>query len=115
MREISDYFVDLSKKKANIVVDTTIYSLVAIRAAAYPFLSNYHILVTPSDDRHSVVIIFEAKLPERDINTDLKEYCNSLLDHQVRVQLDASNGKIRDLIVAHAFSPIDLQNEINSL
>jgi len=115
MQAISDYFLDQSEKKANIIVDTRIYSLVAINAAAYPFLSDYHILITPKDNRSSVVIIFEAKLLERDIIADLKEFCNSLLDHQVRVQLDASNGKIRDLIVAHAFSPIDLQNEISSL
>jgi len=115
MRAISDYLCDIREGRGNIIVDTTLYSLVAINAAAYPLINKYHILVTPGSTQNSVVVIFEAKDEEADINADLKEYCNSLLDHQVRVQLDVSNGKIRELIVAHAFSPLDLQNAVSSL
>ena len=115
MRKLSDYLCDLSQGRGNIIVDKTLYDPIAINAAAYPFTVNYNVLVTPGDEHNSVVVIFEAKVEGRDINADLKEYCNSLLDHQVRVQLDACNGKIRDLIVAHAFSPLDLHKEVNSL
>jgi len=115
MQKLSDYFCDLSKGRANIILDKTLYDPVAINAAAYPFTGAYHVLVTPGDELNCVVVIFEAKVDGRDINADLKDYCNSLLDHQVRFQLDACNGKIRDLIVAHAFSPLDLHKEVNSL
>ena len=91
-----------------------IYSLEAIHAATYPFTDSYHILITPSAD-NSVTVIFEAKNETRDISEDLKDFANALIDHQVRYQLDKRNGKIRDLIVAHAFSPVDLHKETNSL
>lgn len=96
-------------------MDTTLYSLEAINAAAYPFISKYHVLVTPGSTENSVIVIFEAKVAGGDINADLKEYCNSLLDHQIRVQLDKANGKIRELIVAHAFSPLDLEKAVSSI
>jgi His-Xaa-Ser system protein HxsD len=62
-----------------------------------------------------VTVIFEAKDKARDVSEDLKDFANSLIDHQLRVQLDKTNGKIRDLIVAHAFSPLDLNEGIKSL
>lgn len=115
MQQLSDYLCDLGQGRGNVTVDITIYSIEAINAAAYPFLKNYHILVTPDAILGSVVVLFEAKADGSDIMAVLKEYCNSLLDNQLRVYLESSNGKIRDLIVAHAFSPLDLQKETNSL
>ena len=86
----------------------------AIHATTYPFTANYHVLVTPNDN-NSVTVILEAKDKDRDLIEDLKEFANSLIDYQVRLQLDRANGKIRELIVAHAFSPLDLHKEVNSL
>lgn len=116
MKAISDYIYASEAGRANITVYTSIYSIDAINAATYCFLCNYHIIVNPvADNKNAVVVIFEAKNLERDIQVDLKDFCNTLIDQQVRVQLDLTNGKIRDLIVAHAFSPIDLRQEVSSL
>jgi His-Xaa-Ser system protein HxsD len=114
MQAISDFICDLSSGRGNITVYTSIYNLEAIHAATYKFTCNYHILVTPNTD-NSVTVIFEAKDKPENISEDLKDFANSLIDYQVRLQLDKSNGKIRDLIVAHAFSPLDLKKEIGSL
>jgi len=114
MQTITDYICNQETGHANICVNTTIYELAAIHATAYQFTGNYHILVTPKDSE-AVMVIFEAIGSDRDITADIKEFANCLIDHQVRLQLDRENGKIRDLIVAHAFSPIDLQKEVGSL
>ena len=115
MHSISDYIYDSGAGKGNVTIDTTIYSFEAIHAATYSFIGNYHILVTQGENKNTVVVIFEAINAGRDINIDIKNFCNSLIDYQVRVQLDLTNGKIRDLIVAHAFSPLDLRKEVNTL
>ena len=116
MQAISDFIYDSEAGRANITVSTSIYSIEAINTTTYCYLSNYHIILCPGIDKNNtVVVIFEAKGFGRDIKEDLKDFCNTLIDHQVRVQLDLTNGKIRDLIVAHAFSPIDLHKEANSL
>jgi len=113
MREIIDYIHDEISGRANITLNTTIYSLEAIQAAVYPFASRYHTLITPGTE-NSIVVIFEPKGDDVETVTDLKEFATSLTDHQVRWQLNRDNGKIRDLIVAHAFSPLDLQKEIDA-
>jgi His-Xaa-Ser system protein HxsD len=114
MQAISDLIYDSGSGRGNITVSTSIYYLEAIHAASYQFTGNYHILITPGPD-NSVTVIFEAKDKARDVSEDLKEFANALIDHQVRHQLDMTNGRIRDLIVAHAFSPLDLQKEVDSL
>lgn len=114
MQAISDFICDSGSGRGNITVNTNIYSLEAIRAATYQFTGSYHLLITPNAD-NSVTVIFEAKDKARDVSEDLKDFANSLIDHQVRLQLDKTNGKIRDLIVAQAFSPLDLNKEIKSL
>ena len=114
MKAISNSICDSGSGCGNINVSTSIYSLDAVHAASYQFTDNYHVLITPNAD-NSVTVIFETKDKVRDVSKDLKDFANSLIDHQVRHQLDKTNGKIRDLIVAHAFSPLDLDKEIKSL
>ena len=114
MQAISNSICDSGSGRGNITVNTGIYSLDTIHAATYQFTGSYHVLITPHAD-NSVTIIFEAKDKTRDVSKDLKDFANALIDHQVRLQLDRANGKIRDLIVAHAFSPLDLNKEIESL
>jgi len=114
MKAISDFITESDSGLANITVNTAIYALDAVHAASYSFTSKYHILITP-DTEGSVTVVFEAKETVYDIITDLKEFATSLIDHQVRLRLDQANGKIRDLIVAHAFSPLDLKKGVESL
>lgn len=114
MQTISDLICDFGSGRANITVNTSIYTIEAIHAATYQFIGSYHILITPNGDS-LVTVIFEAKDKARDVCEDLKDFANALVDHQVRYQLDKTNGRIRDLIVAHAFSTLDLHKEANSL
>jgi His-Xaa-Ser system protein HxsD len=114
MQAISDFICDSDAGRVNITVKTSVYSLEAIHAATYKYTGSYHVLITPNAD-DSVTVIFEAKDKAKDISGDIKDFANALIDHQVRLQLDKTNGKIRDLIVTHAFSPLDLKKEIKSL
>jgi His-Xaa-Ser system protein HxsD len=114
MQTISNSICDFGSGRGNITVNTGIYSLDAIHAATYQFAGKYHVLITPNAD-NSVTVIFEVKDKARDVSEDLKDFANSLIDHQIRLQLDKANGRIRDLIVTHAFSPLDLNKEVKSL
>lgn len=116
METISGLITVIDLGHANIIIDSSVYELAAINAASYAFTSDYHILVTRKDDT-SVTVIFELKnkASQRNISEDIKEFINTIIDHQVRLQLDRANGKIRDMIVAHAFSPLDLHKEAKTL
>ena len=116
METISGLVSVIDDTRANVIIDSSVYELEAINTASYPFTNNYHIIATRKSDT-SVIVIFELKnnASGRDIPYDIKEFINAVIDHQVRIQLDRANGKIRDLIVAHAFSPLDLNKETKSL
>ena len=116
METISGLINIIDTDHANVIIDSSLYDLEAIHAASYAFTNNYHILVTRKDST-SVIVIFELKnkVSRRNLPEDIKEFINTVIDHQVRLQLDRVNGKIRDLIVEHAFSPLDLKKEIDSL
>ncbi len=114
MKNITDFICVIGPAQANLTIDTSLYDIEAIHAATYQFTGSYHVLITPNAD-NSVTVIFEAKDKARDVSEDLKDFANSLIDHQVRLQLEKTNGKIRDLIVTHAFSPLDLNKEMKSL
>jgi His-Xaa-Ser system protein HxsD len=115
MKTISGFISVIDINRANIIIDSSLYDMEAINAACYAFTNNYHILVTRKDGTF-VTVIFELKnkVSRRNIPEDIKDFINTVIDHQVRLQLDRANGKIRDLIVKHAFSPIDLKKEIES-
>jgi len=116
MQTLSELINIIAPDKANITIDSSIYDLQAINAASYAFNDDYYIVASPKEGT-LVTVIFELKnnSSNRDIAIDIKEFLNTVIDHQVRLQLDRANGKIRDLIVSHAFSPLDLNKEVESL
>jgi His-Xaa-Ser system protein HxsD len=116
MKTISELISIIDDNHANIIIDSSLYDTEAISAACYAFTNNYHILVTRKDDTF-VNVIFELKnkVSQRNIPEDIKDFVNAVIDHQVRLQLDKANGKIRELIVKHAFLPLDLKKETESL
>jgi len=116
MKKISDFISVIGSDRANLTINSSLYNIEAIHAACYAFTDRYHILVT-IDDNTLVTVIFELKDKDyqSDIAKDIKEFSNAIIDHQVRLQLDHENGKIRDLIVAHAFSPFDIASKVINL
>lgn len=116
MESISDFISVIQPGCANVTIDSSLYEPEAIHAATYAFVPEYNVMATRKSDT-AIVVIFEAKegATPRDIAKDLKDFMATVIDHQVRLQLDRTNGRIRELIVAHAFSPLDLQKEAKCL
>ncbi len=63
-----------------------------------------HKLSVQTEDSNDCVSI-RIQSRDRDINDDIaKKLVQSLVDHQVRLNLQKENGHIRDMIVEQAFS-----------
>jgi len=45
---------------------------------------------------------------------DLLSFCNDALDEELRLKLQQKTAKLLDVIVRHAFSPIDLRKELGN-
>ena len=116
MKTISEFINVIDSSLANINVDTSIYGIDAINSASYAFTNDYYIFIKHLEGTF-VTVIFELKdkASQRNIFEEIKIFINSVIDHQNRLQLERINGKIRDMIVRHAFSPFDLTKEIELL
>ncbi|MFI3328302.1 MAG: His-Xaa-Ser system protein HxsD [Rikenellaceae bacterium] len=91
--------------KFQISVDSRLYSKEAIVAACYKFSNLYYVHQTVVSD--FVEVIFESKNRNNITEVDVKEFCNELLDQQLRCDTNSKFGKIRDMIVEEAFKPIN--------
>jgi His-Xaa-Ser system protein HxsD len=101
---------------ATVLVDKALYDKEAAIAAAYRLNDRYSIELR--EDGPNYVAIFTARegqhLDATVMEADMMSFFNDLLDEQLRIKLEQKSGKIRELIVQHAFSPIDLKKELES-
>lgn len=79
----------------------------AIKNAAFSFTNSCYIFIKPYD-MHENLVRFELKVGvAENLESIVKEFCNAVLDHQVRLDLEKMNYKIRNLIVEQAFRPVE--------
>lgn len=82
------------------------YEREAVMQASYKFTDACFIKIDAVEDGY-VGIWFKAK-PQTNIDPELLlcQYCNEVLDQQVRLDLEKRYGTIRDNIYQFAFAPI---------
>ena len=90
-----------------ILVDKSLYSREAIMATVYRFSGDYNVSVessSESEDKYAVSIIGKDQI---EIDAEIEHvFMRELTDQQVRLDIEARFGHIRDLIVEEAFKPI---------
>ena len=86
-----------------------LYEKEAVFAALYRFENRCVMQMEPIGEAH-IEVLFKNKtgecLSDETLSTLADEFCNELIDQQVRRDLEKRFGKLRELIVEHAFSPI---------
>lgn len=106
--------MSISDGGATVSLSKEIYCKDAVIGAAYRRIAKY--VVDISDSGQDFIVAFAAKDSKNDnkseIIDDMQSFFNDTLDEQLRQQLEQKTGRIRDLIVQHAFSPIDLRKEV---
>lgn len=91
-----------------IKVDKRIYYEQAVNATCYKFTDRCYIhQQIPEDDSNIILVTIEAKENNVIDETFAKQFCNELIDQQVRVTTEEKFGHIRDLIVEEAFKPVN--------
>ena len=84
------------------------YEKPAVMNAAYKFTHKCFILIEPLEEGY-VGVWFKAKGGQDPgvIPALLDDFCNEVLDQQVRLDLEKRYGSLRDGIVKHAFQPLE--------
>ncbi len=108
MTKIQFPVVELDNNKFQVTVDLTLYSKDVITAAIYNFSHLFYIhQQTDKSNPNLVLVIFESK-DGNTITVDIpKQFCNKLIDQQLRYNINTQFGYIRDIIVEEAFNPVN--------
>lgn len=87
-------------------VDLSIYATEVVAAAVYKYTNKFYIH-QKTKENNLLEVVFESK--ENQIVTEkvVKQFCNDLIDQQVRYNTEKQFGHIRNLIVEEAFKPVN--------
>lgn len=95
---------ELENDKFQVVVDISLYAKESVTSACYKYTDRFYI--HQQTDGDNVVVVFESKNGNSVSDSIVKQFCNDLIDQQVRYNTNQQFGHIRDLIVEEAFKPI---------
>jgi His-Xaa-Ser system protein HxsD len=108
MKDIKLPIVELGNGGFQVEVDSTLYSKEVITFALYKYTDKFFIHQHTSNTPNVISVVFESKDASAPIEIDtFKQFCNDLIEQQVRAQVEAQFGHIRDLIVEEAFKPVN--------
>ena len=104
MAELKFPVTELENDKFQVVVNMALYAKEAIVAACYKFTDRFFVHQQTSEN--NVIVTFETKDGNDISDVIVKQFCNELIDQQVRFNTNQQFGHIRDLIVEEAFKPV---------
>ena len=101
--------LELVNGAIEITIDLRVYRLAAIKKAAYRFADRFTaVLGSPENDRLPLSLRFKATVAESMAQEIARQFFQELLDQELREQVAEETNAIRTLILAHAFSNVDL-------
>ena len=107
MKDFNIPFTEVGNGGFQVSVDLNIYSVDAVTATTYKYTDKFYVHQQTADDK-IMNVIFEAKDSKAPVQEEIvKQFCNDLIDQQVRVLVNRDFGHIRDLIVEEAFKPVN--------
>lgn len=95
----------IEDNKFKVIADLSLYAKDAVVSACYKFTDHFYVHQQLVDNK--VEVIFEAKDGSTVTDVVVKQFCNELIDQQVRHNMNLQFGHIRDLIVEEAFKPVN--------
>ena len=90
-----------------IIVDKSLFSREAVLATVYRFSGDYNVSVESSNDSEDKYAVNITRKDQKEIDDEFEQgFIRELTDQQVRLDIEARFGHIRDLIVEEAFKPV---------
>lgn len=108
MDTLSFPIIKVDEKIVQLQVDLALYAKEAVNAVCYKYTGVcYAHQSLSNEDKNILVVTLESKEAFLDMSIIGKQFCNDLIDQQVRFETESKYGYIRDLIVEQAFKPVN--------
>lgn len=100
--------MELQKTPIVVTFDDRVFSLMAIKKAAYAYLRTFSAEVTVQDHQISCQLVFTPAVDETVRVRIVEDFKKEVLDQDLRERLKAETEAVRNVILAHAFSKTGL-------
>ena len=92
-----------------VIFDLRVYRLTAIQKAAYRFADRFTaVFGVRADDSLPASLRFKPTASPATARESVRQFYQELLDQELREQIAEETNAVRTLILAHAFSNVDL-------
>jgi His-Xaa-Ser system protein HxsD len=106
MNDMKFPIIKIDNDKFLVVVDMSLYAKESLVAACYKLTDRF--FVHQQSMGNNVEVVFESKEGNTVSEAIVKQFCNELIDQQIRYNTNLQFGHIRDLIVEEAFKPVSV-------
>jgi len=83
---------------------TAVFCTAAVKKAAYRYINEFSVEINDREHVIECTLIFPVKQNADDIERLVSEFRKEVLDQDLRESLKKETEKVRNLILAHAFS-----------
>jgi len=94
--------------EVNIAFDDSVYSIDAIKKAAYRNMQLFAINVAVKDGQVLCNLSFKDSLSQAQVDSYIDEFKKEVLDQDLRESIKLETESVRNLILAHTFSKTGL-------
>ena len=92
-----------------VVFHPNVYRLSAIKKASYKYMGTCHIKIS-IEDNGKIDVLFKPGKSCNNLDELINDFCNEVLDQDLRETVAEETAAIKNIILAQAFSPISLIN-----
>jgi len=103
--------MDESAKRLAVTFDSNVYSLMAIKKAAYKALRAFSADITMQGELIHCQLTFSSPVSEEEAGRLVEDFKKEVLDQDLRERLQSETEAVRNVILAHAFSKTKLVND----
>ena len=94
-------------------INTNLYKKEVVMLVCSNFMDKHFIFVKQNSDRIIKLCFSRKNNADIDLKSFIGQFCNDLLEYQIRDDIESKYHTIRELIVQQAFSPIEINEDIN--
>jgi His-Xaa-Ser system protein HxsD len=101
---------DVTRKTKTLVVtlDSKVFSLIAVKKAAYKFLRNFSVDISLQSDLIHCELSLSSCISDEERDLLVEDFRKEILDQDLRERLKSETEAVRNVILAYAFSKTGL-------